>query len=248
MRWAESVTGSVTGILAVLLLTVAFPALAQAPTDAAAEFARGLALSDDEGSDRDLAAAADAFYRAAVLGHAEAAHRLGLMYARGEGVSQDDVLAYVWLARAAAAMPEGEARTVAIANRSVVAARLTPEQIAQVEAMRRGSAPQATVPSPPPAVTGWRGVPAAAAPEPEGGYRVQLGAFRKEAQAQRALQDAAQHHADLLKGLRLAIRHADRGALGSFYRVQAGPLAAAGAERICEALRARGAACLVVTR
>lgn len=202
-------------------------------------------------SESGPAPALDALYQAATAGDAEAAHRLGLLYARGgEGVPQDDLLAYVWLARAAAAMPPGEARTVAIANRSTVAERLTPEQIARLEEMRRGPQTAATpVPAERPAApSGWKGIPVAAAPDPAGGYRVQIGAFRSEEQARRALREAQRDHADLLKGLDLAIRAADRGDLGRFFRVQAGPLESAAADRLCDGLQARGAACLVVVR
>ena len=231
-----------------LLLGLAAPTLAQ--ETAGALFARGEALyRGEDGRAPDPAGAAGLFYGAAVQGSAEAAHRLGLMYARGEGVEQDDALAYVWLARAAATLPPGEARTVAVVNRSTVAGRLTPEQAERVQAMMRP--PQAApvqVAAPPTAgpAAGWKGAPAVAAPRQAGRYRVQLGAFRSEAGARQALQTAQARHADLLKGLKLAILSANGSKGGRFYRVQAGPLGASAAERACDALRGRGADCLVV--
>ena len=50
---------------------------------------------------------------------------LGLMYANGEGVPQNNLRAYIWLS-VAAAQGDENART----NRDIVADRLTPEQLA----------------------------------------------------------------------------------------------------------------------
>lgn len=234
-----------TALALALMLGLAAPAVAQETADAL--LARGEALyRGEDGRAPDPAGAANLFYRAAVQGSAEAAHRLGLIYARGEGVEQDDALAYVWLARAAAMLPPGEARTVAMVNRSTVAGRLTPEQAERVQAMMRPpqAAPAQAAAAPPGAE--WKGAPAVAAPRKGGRYRVQLGAFRSETGARQALQAARARHADLLKGMDLAILSAEGGKSGRFYRVQAGPLGASDAERACDALRGRGADCLVV--
>jgi hypothetical protein len=46
---------------------------------------------------RDLAAAAESYRRAAELGHAQGEYRLGVMYANGRGVDKDPDEAYDWV-------------------------------------------------------------------------------------------------------------------------------------------------------
>ena len=68
--------------------------------------------------------------RLAEQGNAFAQYNLGVMYDNGEGVSQNNVRAYVWWSVAAAQGYE-DART----NRDIMADRLTPEQLARGQDM-----------------------------------------------------------------------------------------------------------------
>jgi len=64
-------------------------------------------------------------------GNAGAQSNLGLMYANGEGVPQNNLRAYVWFS-VAAAQGNGDAR----GNRNIMADRLlTPEQLARGQDM-----------------------------------------------------------------------------------------------------------------
>lgn len=72
---------------------------------------------------------------AAESGDASAQHRLGYMYAMGDGVAPDLVAAYTWLNLAAINLPPGLEHDRAVANREIVARLLVPAEIA--EAHRR---------------------------------------------------------------------------------------------------------------
>jgi len=102
-------------------------------------------------------------------------------------------------------------------------------------------APDAGPPAPPP--TSGKLI-AAAADTAE--FRIQLGAFSAgEQAARRAWQDLSGRHGDLLGGLapRVDVIRKDG---RSLWRLQAGPLSETRAKEICDSLRARGAACLLV--
>lgn len=94
----------------------------------------------------------------------------------------------------------------------------------------------------------------APAPEPESqlaaagsGFRIQLAAVKSEADAKAEWTRLQKAHADLLGGLAPTIQRADLGAQGIFYRIQGGPLASAeAAQALCDKLKAKDQACLVV--
>jgi TPR repeat protein len=69
--------------------------------------------------------------KAAEQGLANAQGTLGIMYAKGQGVSQDYVVAYMWLALATEGRP-GAARF-----RDAVGERMTGAQIAEAQKMVR---------------------------------------------------------------------------------------------------------------
>lgn len=73
------------------------------------------------------------YRKAADQGDADAQYNLGIRYADGKGVSQDYIEAHKWFSLATVG---GEER--AIKNRSIIEAKMTPEQIA--EARRQASA------------------------------------------------------------------------------------------------------------
>lgn len=98
-------------------------------------------------------------------------------------------------------------------------------------------------PNPPPAPTP---APQTAA-RPAGEHRVQLGAFRDEAAARREWTRLLGRYPDLLTGLTLRVQRVDLGAAkGVFHRVQGGLVSAGEATRVCDGLKERGQACLVV--
>ena len=72
------------------------------------------------------------FRLAAEQGHAVAQSNLGVTYAKGKGVPQDDVLAHKWFNLAAA---QGDAS--AKKNRDIVTDRMTREQIAEAQRLAR---------------------------------------------------------------------------------------------------------------
>ncbi len=69
------------------------------------------------------------YSRAAAQGDATAQYLLGLSYDKGHGLPQNYVLAYKWLALAAAHAPKGQ-RDYYLRLRDAVASKLTPNQIA----------------------------------------------------------------------------------------------------------------------
>ncbi|MFL6797385.1 MAG: tetratricopeptide repeat protein [Xanthobacteraceae bacterium] len=105
--------------------------------DAAAEFYLGLMFADGQGLPQDYEQAAIWYRRAAERGDAQAQYNLGLAYAKGEGVPVDPVSAHMWFNLAASRFPGNDAprRTAAAASRDAMAAKLSPEQLA--EAQRR---------------------------------------------------------------------------------------------------------------
>ncbi len=80
----------------------------------------------------DYATALREWLPLAEQGHAQAQHQLGYMYLRGRGVARDDIQAHMWWSLAAS---QGyKASTIA---RTLVAGRMTPEQIAEAEKLAR---------------------------------------------------------------------------------------------------------------
>jgi TPR repeat protein len=77
------------------------------------------------------ATAASWFRKAAEQGEADAQGHLGAMYAQGQGVPQDYVTAHMWLDLAAAS---GDKNAVI---RDMIAAQMTPEQIAEAQKLAR---------------------------------------------------------------------------------------------------------------
>ena len=105
---------------------------------APAETALGDMFGQGMGVDRNYAEAAKWYRRAADQGYASAQHSLGLAYAGGRGVPRDDVESYMWLTLAGAGF-----ETKVYADRDVVAARMTPDQILMAEELLREWKPAA---------------------------------------------------------------------------------------------------------
>lgn len=123
----------------VLRLTTPVAALLLSSIAAAAPFEDGLRAFEQ----RDYAAALRAFSSAAAAGDADAQYMLGRLYADGSGVLQNFIDAHVWYSLAAA-----QGQRFAAVNRELLAARMTPEQVA--EAQRRAAAGIAAPTDPPP--------------------------------------------------------------------------------------------------
>ncbi len=108
------------------------------------------------------------------------------------------------------------------------------------------------VPAAPPAVAPPAKPAAAPATSPAPasvgkGYFLQLGAVRSAADAKQGWERLRQRQPDLLGSLSLATPRVDLGERGTFYRIQAGPIAdAAQAEHRCNELKRRGIGCLLV--
>jgi hypothetical protein len=80
-----------------------------------------------------------------------------------------------------------------------------------------------------------------------GSYRVQLVAVKSESAAKAAWATYQKKYPDLLKSLGLTVEKIDLGGNGTFYRVQAGPLAnRAAANDLCGKFSQRGQNCLVI--
>ena len=145
-------------LAAVLLLTLAAPALGQdyekgvrafgqrdyatalrewrplaEQGDTAAQFALGLMYENGRGVPQDYAEALSWYGLAAEQGNAVAQAGLASMYYKGQAVSQDYVQAHKWFNLAASRLPAGEIRDMAAENRDIVAAKMTPAQIAEAQ-------------------------------------------------------------------------------------------------------------------
>lgn len=86
--------------------------------------------------------------------------------------------------------------------------------------------------------------------EGQGGYLVQLAAYRSRDDALRAYRRLQARHGALLGGMGPRIERKDLGAAGTFYRLAVGPLPSrTAARKLCNALIARGEKdCLVRRR
>jgi TPR repeat protein len=120
---------SVTGPqAAVIAATLAAAALAGPLEDATAAYGRG-----------DYATAFRLSQPLTIGGTSVAQNNLGLIYAKGEGVRRDYVEAYKWfdLAVSRLRVSEKGKRDQVVKNRDVLAARMTPAQIAEAQKLAR---------------------------------------------------------------------------------------------------------------
>lgn len=85
------------------------------------------------GVPQDYIAAAQWWQRAAAQGVAVAQLNLGVMYANGDGVPQDYVKSHLYSNLAAAHLPPGQDRDIAVKNREIVAKLMSPAQIAEAQ-------------------------------------------------------------------------------------------------------------------
>jgi uncharacterized protein len=105
----------------------------------AAQFNLGVMYQLSHGVPQDNEAAVSWYRKAAEQGLAEAQYNLGVMYANGEGVAQDYAAAHMWFNLAAASRNKN-----AVKARDIVAAQLTPAQIAEAQKLAREWKPTST--------------------------------------------------------------------------------------------------------
>jgi hypothetical protein len=127
-------------------------------------------------------------------------------------------------------------------------------ELAHAGAMPRGRAPQTTLadsaeaePAPPQAAAPSAvkaALPAPAGPA-AGAVQVRLGALRSPEAAREEWQRLKRVNADLLGNLRANAVSIDLGEKGIYYRIMAGPLDEAAAERLCNEMRRRNHGCIV---
>ena len=106
--------------------------------DAEAQSAMGLLYSNGRGVPQDSAEAVRLWRLAAEQGAAHAQHKLGLSYYDGDGVPQDYLQAHMWLNLSASRITgDYRYREEVVRRRDDVAARMTPEQIAEAQRIAR---------------------------------------------------------------------------------------------------------------
>jgi hypothetical protein len=99
--------------------------------DIAGELRLAALYRDGRGVPRDMAQAADWYRKAAEQGDATAQATLGVLYSMGQGVPHDYVEAYYWLDLAAAV--KGPNQEKYAANRQMVGAHITADELAEVQ-------------------------------------------------------------------------------------------------------------------
>ena len=98
----------------------------------AAQFNLGVMYQLSHGVPQDNEAAVSWYRKAAEQGLAQAQYNLGVMYANGDGVAQDYAAAHMWFNLAAASRNKN-----AVKARDIVAAQLTPAQVAEAQKLAR---------------------------------------------------------------------------------------------------------------
>jgi hypothetical protein len=73
------------------------------------------------------------YEKAAAQGDADAQFSLGLMYAIGDGVPQDDVRAYMWWSLAVAHSTDNKQKSTATQRDGALTRRMTPAKIAEAK-------------------------------------------------------------------------------------------------------------------
>jgi uncharacterized protein len=101
----------------------------------------GTMYANGWGVPQDYAQAVVLYRQAGERGNAGAQSNLGLMYEHGQGVPQDYVSAHMWLNLAASRAMGTETRDLAAKNRDMLAAKMTPAQIAEAQRLASEWAP-----------------------------------------------------------------------------------------------------------
>ncbi len=94
------------------------------------------------GVPQDFVEAGQWWQLAAEQGMAVAQLNLGVMFANGDGVPQDYVKSYIYTNLAAAHLPPGQDRDIAVKNREIVGKLLSSAQIAEAQQLTRAWRPK----------------------------------------------------------------------------------------------------------
>jgi hypothetical protein len=97
----------------------------------------GIMYDNGRGVPQDYAQAVKWYRLAAEKGEAYAQHNLGNMYRDGKSVPQDYVQAHKWYNLAASRLSEKQSRDSAFESRDLLAAKMTPAQIAEAQKLAR---------------------------------------------------------------------------------------------------------------
>ena len=101
-----------------------------------AQYNLGVMYSLGQGVLQDYQQAVAWYRKAAVQGNAFAQSSLASSYAKGEGIPQNNVRAHMWWNISASLFSVEDGKSAA-RNRDLIAAKLTPEQIAQAQELAR---------------------------------------------------------------------------------------------------------------
>jgi hypothetical protein len=180
-------------------------------------------------------------------GYSIAQARLGMLYAKGEGVPVNNIEAYRWFSLAAqSGDPKAKATTVAETNKAVIFKRLSPAERQEAEALVSGWKPAGTTliasPKQSEGVIGQLGqiIP---------GIRIQLAAVKNADEAAPEWSRLQKSLGTQLDGLVLTVESVDLGTKGIYHRIQAGPFPdKAAATGKCEVIKQMKQDCLVVVR
>jgi uncharacterized protein len=105
--------------------------------DAAAQNSLGGMYAEGKGAPQNHAEAMKWYQQAAEQGHPAAQHNLGDLYGKGKGAPQDFVQAHKWYNLAAASATDDKERDTFLKNRDMLAAKMTPAQIAEARKLAR---------------------------------------------------------------------------------------------------------------
>jgi TPR repeat protein len=111
--------------------------------DVAAQYYLGLMYSEGQGVPQDHIEAAKWYRLAADQGDAVAQYNLALSYAKGEAGAPDHVSAYIWFNLAAARFPASDPRrSAAVANRDLLASKMTQDELTEAQKRSREWTPK----------------------------------------------------------------------------------------------------------
>ena len=102
-----------------------------------AQFNLGNAYEHGQGVPQDYAEAVKWYRKAAEQGHPTSQNKLGGMYGEGKGVPQDYVQAHKWYSLAIANVTDDKEGAIFLKNRDMLAAKMTPAQIAEARKLAR---------------------------------------------------------------------------------------------------------------
>jgi len=109
----------------------------------------------------------------------------------------------------------------------------------------------AATPAPPPAKAVAPKAAAARQPEAKpmavspGGYRLQLASLKSAADARKVGDKLKHSYGDVLGAVNFSVVQVNLGDRGTYFRVMAGPMSQNSASQVCDALKQRGAACIL---